>query len=152
MPVGYTGNATLFTLVEPLNVGQLLSAPLAQVALWVRAAITAHTQASVADTLRFLDQFPTRELHESFLAALPYLHISNWDSLGSLTSYDFGTGPAAALRLPPIGFDSIFYVLPALECVECVVSLAPAVLARFNLDAELLLAGAVVAGPFSQLA
>lgn len=82
--------------------------------------------------------------------AYPGMFISNWDSFGSLSQYDFGTrngGAPVALRLPPIGLDGLGYVLPSEGGVEFVVSLSAGDLARFKQDNELLdVAGGVSLG------
>lgn len=138
-------------MIEPKNVGEVLNSSLAEVALWYRSAIKSLNNTSMANIVSFLDQFSMPYLQESFFYMPPYLHISNWDTLGDLTEYDFGTGPAAAIRLPPPGLDSIFYILPSIGAVECVVGLAPDVLAKFREDKELLQAGAEMLGEFSAL-
>jgi len=81
----------------------------------------------------------------------PHLHISNWDSLGDLSAYDFGTGPAAALRLPPPGVNVLYYILPSIGAVEAVIGLTPELMAKFIVDEELLQTGAVILGEFSKL-
>jgi len=151
IPSTYAGNATLFAQIEPTNVKQLVEYSLAEVALWFRKEIISLNKSGVADVVSFLSQFTTNDLHEAFFYAPPYLHISNWDSLGDLTAYDFGTGPACAVRLPPPGVDSIFYILPSVGGVECVIGLAPEVLSKFSADEELLQAGAEFVGEFSKL-
>lgn len=130
----------------------MLTAPFADLALLFRNGISSLDQTVVADLSRYTKEKSTRYLNEAFGHDPTYFHVSNWDSFGPLSSYDFGTGSAAALRLPPPGADALCYILPSNEAIDCALSISADSLVRLSKDDELRMAGAEILGEFAQIA
>ena len=142
VPATYTGCATFFSLLES-SAAKLLSSSIADIALLFRNGISCLKQGFVAEVLAFADQNPSAQL------AFPDTFISNWDSFGPLAHYDFGIsngGAPAAIRLPPVGFNGLGYVLPSEDGIDVMLGLVATDLERFKVDSELAEAGGIILG------
>lgn len=142
----------MFTLVEPESAGQLLGASLAETALLFRKGILSTDKTVLAGLSSYTKEKSTKFLNEAFGYDPPYLHVSNWDSFAPLSSFDFGSGPAASLRLPPPGADALCYILPSNYATDCVLSMSTESLERLEKDLELRSVGAEILGEFAQIA